>query len=104
MMTFNDFIYNSKLKNKAISNINIQIILSSLSLIDVGIFLRDGTFPSDVGIVDLQASNGTHWVVYNNEIFFDSYGCVPPNELFKIIIKRIEHCLFSENLKKKHKI
>ena len=43
-MTFNDFIKKRKLKNKATSNIKIQNILSSLSLNDVGIYLREGPF------------------------------------------------------------
>ena len=41
MITFNDFIKKFNLKNKATSNIKIQNILSSLSLNDVGIYLRD---------------------------------------------------------------
>ena len=44
MITFNDFIKRFNLKNKATSNIKIKNILSSLSLNDVGIYLRDGPF------------------------------------------------------------
>ena len=96
MMTFNDFIKKYKLKNKAISNIKIQQILSSLSLNDVGIYLRDGPFSSDIGIVNLHPSKGTHWVTYINENYFDSYGCVSPEKLSKFIIKRNGYCLYSE--------
>ena len=95
-MTFNDFIKKYKLKNEATSNIKIQNILSSLSLNDVGIYLRDGPFLSDIGIVNLHPSKGTHWVCYINENYFDSYGCVPPKKLSKFIIKRNGHCLYSE--------
>ena len=56
MMTFNDFIKKYELKNKATSNIEKQNILSSLSLNDVGIYLRDGPFKSDIGIVNLHPS------------------------------------------------
>ena len=49
MMTVNDFIKKFKLKNKATSNLKIQQVLSSVSLNDVGIFLRDGPFESDIG-------------------------------------------------------
>ena len=52
-MMFNDFIKKYKLKNKATSNLKIQQILSSLSLNDVGIYLRDGPFESNIGIVNL---------------------------------------------------
>ena len=95
-MTFNDFIKRYNLKNKATSNLRIQQILSSLSLNDVGIYLRDGPFKSDIGIVNLHPSKRTHWVCYINEIYFDSYGVVCPKKLGKFIIKRNEHCLYSE--------
>ena len=66
-MTLNDFIKNYKLKNKALSNTKIQQFLSSLSLNDVGIYLRDGPFESDIGIVNLHSSKSTRWVCYTNE-------------------------------------
>ena len=53
-MVFNDFLKKYKLKNKATSNIKIQQVLSSLSLNDVGIYLRDGPFESDIGVVNIQ--------------------------------------------------
>ena len=96
MMTFNEFVRKLVLKNKATSNIKIQQVLSSLSLSDVGIYLRDGTFESDIGIVNLHPSKGTHWVCYINENFFDSYGCVCPKRLSNFIIKRNGYCLYSE--------
>ena len=96
MITFNEFIKKFNLKNKATSNIEMQQVLSSLSLNDVGIYLRDGPFSSDDGIVILHISRGTHWVCYVNENYFDSYGCSPPKELFNIIIKRNAYCLYSE--------
>ena len=67
MITFNDFFKKYKLKNKATSNIKIQQVLSSLSLDSVGIYSRDGPFSSDIGIVNLRPSKGTHWVGYINE-------------------------------------
>ena len=96
MMTFNDFVRKYDLKNKATSNIKIQQVLSSLSLNDIRIYLRDGPFESDIGIVNLHPSKGTHWVTYINENYFDSYGCAPPKKLSKFIIKRNGYCLYSE--------
>ena len=96
MMTFNDFIKKYNLRNKATSNIKIQQVLSSQSLNDVGISLRDGPFSSDIGIVNLHPSKGIHWVCYINENYFDSYGCVCPKKLSKVIIKRNGYCLYSE--------
>ena len=96
MMIFNDFVHKYDLKNKATSNIKIQQVLSSLSSNDIGIYLRDGPFKSDIGIVNLHQCRGTHWVSYINENYFDSYGCVPPKKLSKFIIKQNGYCLYSE--------
>ena len=54
MMTFNDIVHKYKLKNKATANIKIQQVLSSWSLNDVEIYLGDGSFESDIGIVNLH--------------------------------------------------
>ena len=96
MISLNDFVDKYNLKNKATSNIKIQRILSSLSLNDVGIYLRDGLFESDIGSVNLDRSKGTHWVCYLNENYLESYGCVCPKKLSKFIIKRNGYCLYSE--------
>ena len=96
MMSFNEFFEKFNLKNKATSNIKIQQVLSSLSLNDVGIYLRDGPFESDKGIVNLHSSKGTHWICYINGNYFDSYGCVCPKKLSKFIIKRNGFRLYSE--------
>ena len=95
-MTFNDFVRKFNSRNKATSNIKRQQVLSSLSLNDVGIYLRDGSFSSDIGIVNLHPSKRTHWVCFKNENYFDSYGCPLPKKLSKVIIKRYGHCLYSE--------
>ena len=68
-----------------------------MSLNDVGgIYLRDGPFSSDIGIVNLHPSKGTDWIVYINQYYFDSYGVVCPKKLSILIIKRNGHCLYSE--------
>ena len=63
MMSFNDFVHEFELKNKATSNIKIYQVLSSLTLNDVGIYLRDGPFESDIGISNSLSFQGTHWVL-----------------------------------------
>ena len=95
-MTFNDFIKKYNLKNKATSNIKIQQVLDSIGLDNVNIYLRDGPFKSDIGIVNLHPFKGTHWVCYINENYFDCYGIVCPKKLSKSIIKRNGYCLYSE--------
>ena len=97
ILSFNDFVKKHNLRNKATSNIKIQQVLSSLSLNDIGIYLRDGYFGSDVGIVNLHPSKGTHWVCYIYKNYFDSYGCSPPKKLSKFNIKRNGSCLYSEH-------
>ena len=84
------------LRNKATSNIKIQQVLSSLGKNDVGIYIRDGPFDSDIRILNLHLWKGTHWVCYINEIYIDSYGCFCPKKLSKFIIKRNKFCLYSK--------
>ena len=96
MMKFNVFVKKFDLKNKATSNIKIQQVLDSMGLNNVGIYLRDGPFKSDIGFVNLHPSKGTHWVCYINENYFDSYGIVCPKKLSKFIIKQNGCCLYSE--------
>ena len=96
MITFNDFIQKNKLKNKATSIIKFFQLFSSLGLNEVGIYLRNGPFQSDIGIVKLHPTKGTHWVCYRNEKYFDSYGVVCPKKLSKFILKRNGFCLYSE--------
>ena len=95
-MSFDEFIGKHNLKNKATSNIKIQKVLDSIGLNNVNIYLRDGTFSSDIGIVNLHPSRGNHWVSYVHENYFDSYGITPPKKLSKFIIKRNGYCLYSE--------
>ena len=78
MITFNDFIKKHNLKNKATSNIKIQQVLNSIGLNNVNIYLRDGPFSSDIGIVNFHPTRGSHWVCYINENYFDSYGVICP--------------------------
>ena len=90
---FNDFVHEHDLKNKATSNLKIYKVLKKIGLDSkVGIYLRDGPFSSDIGIVNLHPSKGTHWVCYIKDCYFDSYGCPPPKKLLnylKIDIKNV---------------
>ena len=97
MITFNDFVYKHKLKNKATSNIKIYEVLNKMGLdTKFGIYLRDGPFSSDIGIVNLHPLKGTHWICYINKNYFDSYGVVCPKKLSEFIIKQNGYCLYSE--------
>ena len=100
MMTFIDFFIIYKLKNKATSNEKILQVSSSLSLNDVGIYLRDEPFEFDIGIVNLHASKGYHGVIYIHECYFDSNGCSPSQKLSNPTIKQNGHGLYSEHKSK----
>ena len=95
-MTFNNFREKNKLINQATSNIRVQQVLCSSGLNKVGIYLRDGPFQSDIGIVILHPTKGTHRFAYTNETYFVSYGCSPPQKQSKIVMKRNGYCLYSE--------
>ena len=98
MKSFNDFVKKYNLKNKATSNLKIYEVLKKIGLESkVEIYLRGESFSSDIGIVNIHPSKGTHWVCYINENYLDSYGCVPPRKLLKFFIKRNGHCVFSEH-------
>ena len=70
-------------------------MLSSLSPMDVGIYLKDGPFESNIAIVYLHASRETHWLAYVNHNFFVPCGCFARQNLFKGNTKRIGN-FFSE--------
>ena len=45
--------------------------------------MRDDKFTTPSGIVNLFPTKGTHWVIYTNQNYFDSYGCPPPLNITK---------------------
>ena len=63
---------------------------------DVEIYLRDGSFESDVGFVNLHPTQGTHWAAYLNQNNCCSYGCSPPQKPPSFIIERNGHCFIAE--------
>ena len=77
---------------KATSSITSDQVLSSLSLNDIGICFRDESFQTDIGIMHSRPIQGTHWVLYFDECYFDSYGITPPKKLSRFIIKRNGPC------------
>ena len=68
-MSFNDFDHKHNLKTEPTSNIKIQKVLGSVGLEEIGIYITDGLFKSDIRIVNLYPSQRTHWVVNINENF-----------------------------------
>ena len=51
----------------------------------VGIYLRDGIYSTNYGIVILHPSRGIHWVLYIKDCYFDSYGCPRPKKRLRYL-------------------
>ena len=94
-MSFNDFILKYKLKNKATSNIKNYVVLKKIRLDSkLGIFLRDGNFSTNYGIVNLHPSKGSHWICYIKDCFI--HMVVPHLENFIFLENRQGKCIYSE--------
>ena len=76
-MSFKEFVDMYGLKDQATSNIKIKEVLDELTFPAV-IYTRDDKFTTTAGIVNLHPTKGTHWVMYTNKKYFDSFGCQPP--------------------------
>ena len=100
-LSFKEFIENYRLKNEAYSNVKIKEILNRLRAsgelnIPCGIYMRDDKFTTSSGIVNLHPSVGTHWVMYTDKHYFDSYGCPPPLNIMSFIAKLHKSGVYSE--------
>ena len=89
-LSFKEFVEKYGLKNEANSNVKLKEILDRLGAssklnIPCGIYMRDDKFNTTCGIVNLHPSVGTHWVMFTNQNYFDSYGCPPPTNILNHI-------------------
>ena len=84
-LSFKEFVEKYGIKNEATSNVKIKEILKLMNITECGIYMRDDQFTTPSGIVNLHPSVGTHWVMYTNQNYFDSYGCPPPLNITKQI-------------------
>ena len=64
-----------KIRKSSNIEVKVQEVVCSFGLNNVGIHLRDGPYQSNLGIVNLHPTKGTHWVAYITEDYFDSNGC-----------------------------
>ena len=54
--------------------------------------MRDDKFTTPSGIVNLHPTKGTHWVMFSDKFYFDSYDCpLPVNKM-----KQVKNGLYSE--------
>ena len=90
-LSFKEFVNEYGLKNEATSNVEIKEILKLMNT-SCGIFMRDDKFITTSGIVNSHPTIGTHWVMFTNQNYFDSYGCPPPLN----ITKQINNGIYSE--------
>ena len=92
-LSFKEFVDKYGLKDEATSNIRVSNKLT----IPVGIYMRDDKFTTTAGIVNLNPTKGTHWVMFANEYYFDSYGCPPPTNIQRfLILNHIKKGIYSE--------
>ena len=87
-LSFKEFVNKNGLKNEATSNVEIKEILKLMNT-SCGIYMRDDKFTTTSGIVNLHPTKGTHWVMFTNQNYFDSYGCPPPTNILNHIKKGI---------------
>ena len=81
-LSFKVFVDMYGLKDQATSNIKIKEVLGLLT-IPAGYYMRDDEFTTTAGLVNLHPTKGTHWVMFTNKNYFDSYGCPPPVNITK---------------------
>ena len=81
MFVIKEFVEKYGLKIEATSNVKIKEILDILNLNSTGIYMRDAKFTTDSGIVNLLPTEGTHWVMFSDKFYFDSFGCPPPTSI-----------------------
>ena len=91
-LSFQEVVEKYGLKNEATSNIKIKEILDILKLNSTGIYMRDDKFTTPLGKDNLHSTKGTHWVMFSDKFYFDSYGCQTPVN----IMKQIKNGLYSE--------
>ena len=60
------------------------------------IYLEDGPFSTNIGIVKQHPKEVKPWVAYLNGIYFDSYGFGPQSKLSRFIKKRNGPFLYFE--------
>ena len=90
-LSFQEIVDKYGLKNEATSTVKIQQILNELHL-PTKVYMRDDTFSTYSGIVNLHPTKGTHWVMFSDKFYFDSYGCPPPTN----IQNQVEKGIYSE--------
>ena len=91
-LSLKDFVEKYGLKNEATFNVKIKEILKLMNITECGIYMRDDKFNTTSGIVNLHPTKGTHWVMFTNQNYFDSYGCPPPTN----ILNHIKNGIYSE--------
>ena len=94
-LSFKEFVEKYGLKDEITSNVKIKEILNDLK-IPCGIYMRDDKFTTTSCIVNLHPSVGTHWVMYTNQNYFDSYGTPSPLKIMSFIKSAKLRGIYSE--------
>ena len=90
-LSFKEFVEKYGFKGEATSNVKNKEILDTLSAFGIlklnstGRYMRDDKFTTTSGLVNLHPTKGTHWVIFSDKFYFDSYGCPPPTNILNHI-------------------
>ena len=84
-LSFKELVDKYALKDEANFNLKLKEILHILKLNSTGIYLRDDKFTTTAGKVNLPPTKRTHWVMFSNQKYFDSYGYPPTENIIKQI-------------------
>ena len=89
------------IENKALSNHELIGYIKQLKIKHFrGVFMRDNLpkkkRTEECGIVNFadSLSDGTHWVCYFNNYYFDSYGLPPPLEIVQYLGDNLEYNIY----------
>lgn len=82
MLSFKEFRHKYNLENRATNGQEILDVVKKLKL-ECNIYLRNDKLKTKQGIINLSDDpyNGTHWVAYFGNNYFDSYCVEPPQEI-----------------------
>ena len=91
-LSFTEVVGKFNLQNEATSKLKKKQVLNNLGE-STYLYMRDSIFTSNDGFLKKRPTKRTHWTVYTNEYYSQSYGCPPPKFYTFYINKRNRKCV-----------
>ena len=108
-LSFKEFLDRYELKDKATSNVKLNknildIFMNEMNIHDpCGVYMRDAALATNSGIVKIHLTKGSHWVMFVDEFYFDSYGCPPSVKVMNHLnMSQVNRSIYSESLLQKN--